>query len=42
MFTHVKNLKSRLKRIKMILTFSKATLDSEQITRLFDILVIKS
>lgn len=42
MFTHFKNLKSRLKRLRALLVYSKKRLTSEQIQQIWDILVTKS
>jgi hypothetical protein len=42
LFTHFKNLKSRLKRLKTILLYSKLRLTSPQIEKIWDILITKS
>jgi hypothetical protein len=41
-FTHVKNIKSRLKRLKSLLIYSKTKLRSAQMEKIWVILVEKS
>jgi len=42
MFSHFKNLKSRLKRLKALLIYSKTRLSSKQMEKIWDIMITKS
>jgi len=42
MFTHFKNLDSRLKRLKILLSIAKEKLSTKQMEQIWDVMVTKS